>query len=923
MSFLPPPELAAALRRSPAPDAAAAGLETIAEAWRAAGRGEGEWRGVLENFPLGLEAFAHLLAVSPVSVEKLAAEPALLPWLARPEITASDRGPVRMGRELGEIRGSDAAFDPKLRALRRLQRRELLRIALREVAGASPLEATTRELSSLAEVILQDALGGWQKDCARRWGGAPSAPLAVLALGKLGGRDLNFSSDLDLMLLYGEDGWFRANFSFHEYHARVAERLLKSFAAHDPAGPLFRLDLRLRPEGVDGPLVLALANAENYYAGHGETWERLMLAKARAVAGDVETAYEFGRRVHPFVWPRSLAPDVLGEIADLKARIERELPVAELAAPGSNVKLGIGGIREVEFIAGALQLLHGARHAFLRRPSTREALNVLVDLDVLPGDDARRLAEAYGFFRGVEHRLQIEREAQTHSLPEDAAALGRIARSLGLPDAEALFGALAVHSGRVRAVFERVLGAPAAPRGPGMAAVAWADPAAAEKSLARLADGPAGMHTAPRTRRLWSRLEPVLAPHLAAAADPDGTLRRLVRFVEAYGIRSMLLETLLAHPRLLELLARTFDAGDWLAHVLIARPAWMEEILRGPGGLDALPAGCAQLAAVRGAPDAPALRLAQRGTLLRLGFREAAGLARGATLWGELTTLAEASLRRLAELAGADGRVTVLALGKFGGSELSYGADLDVVLLGEDTLAAQGLMRVAAENARAGGLFPLDARLRPEGANGPLVASLESYVDYFQRGRAQPWEFQALTKARVLPGGPLAGEAEATVRGLWERAGERPDVVEQVGAMLARVTRERAGGGGVENAEFKTGAGGLMAAEFCAQALQLRHRVWEPGTLRAFVALEASGALRPDEAAALADGWRCLRRIETTLRREDGRAVSALPPEGAARRRLARRLGFAGEEEFQIAHRAARESIAAVAARVLGSGALA
>src|SRR5450631_2409571 len=391
--------LQAQVEASPDPARAAAALEALGEAWSGAGHASDEFARVLQTFRLGPDALVHLLAVSPVSVEKIRREPELLEWLARPEITVADRGPRRMRAELSVLRGGDESFDARFVALRRLHRRELLRLALREVAGVVSPADTTRELSALADVCLQEVLGGWQVDCARRWNGAPETGFAVLGLGKLGGRDLNFSSDVDLMFLYGEDGPFRGNFSNHEYFTRLGEKFIGTFTANEPAGPLFRVDFRLRPEGKDGPLVTSLNNAENYYAGHGETWERLALIKARGVAGDMEVAYEFCQRLQPFVFPRSVAPDMLLEIGDLKARIEQEIHCADIAAPGGNVKLGPGGIREIEFIAGALQLLHGAKHAFLQESNTPSVLAALARLEFLPATEFKALAEAYAFLR--------------------------------------------------------------------------------------------------------------------------------------------------------------------------------------------------------------------------------------------------------------------------------------------------------------------------------------------------------------------------------------------------------------------------------------------------------------------------------------------------------------------------------------------
>src|SRR5438067_3990687 len=387
-------------------------------------------RAVVEDFPAGEKNLLALFAASPISAEKMANDPGALLWLAQPEICNSERGPRRMQRDLDETKNANASlgFDPQFRALRRVKNREMLRIALRDVARLSSLEQTTLELSHLAELCLNEVYCGWLAEYSRRWG-APKTDFAVLGMGKFGGQELNYSSDIDVIFLYGEDGFLNPNFTYQEFFTRLAEKIAETFSASHAAGPLFRIDLRLRPEGASGLLVRSLEAMENYYAGFGETWERMALIKARGVCGSDELAYEFSQRLQPFIYPRSLSPDLLEEISTIKARIERDIVGhAELQR---NVKLGYGGIREIEFVAQTLQLIHGARHAFLHERSTLKSLRALEQLDLVQNEDMEILIAAYRFLRDVEHRLQIEREQQTHTLPEKREARARIAASLG------------------------------------------------------------------------------------------------------------------------------------------------------------------------------------------------------------------------------------------------------------------------------------------------------------------------------------------------------------------------------------------------------------------------------------------------------------------------------------------------------------
>ncbi len=319
---------------------------------------------MLESFPLGEAALLHLISVSSIGAARLARDPAILLWLRHPEISTDRRGPNRMRSELLRSAGNGSISEDNFRALRLWKGREMLRIALREVADAAPLEETAAELSQLAEICVAQVLTHWDAELRARLG-APAAEFAVLGLGKLGGRELNHSSDIDVLFFYSEEGQVTPSLSHHEWFSRLATKVFETFASKAPAGHLFRIDLRLRPEGSTGPIVRSLASLENYYAGFGEMWERLALIKARGIAGDQELAYDFLRQHQPFIYPKTATPELLDEIAAIKRRIERDIVGHEDL--DRNVKLGRGGIREIEFVVQALQLLHGARHAFLRK----------------------------------------------------------------------------------------------------------------------------------------------------------------------------------------------------------------------------------------------------------------------------------------------------------------------------------------------------------------------------------------------------------------------------------------------------------------------------------------------------------------------------------------------------------------------------
>src|SRR5216117_1578718 len=317
---------------------------------------------VVEQFPLGQAALLHLLAASSICATRLTRSPEILLWLHQPEVCLASRGYAEMFSEL-RARVGDSVANQGFAALRFWKGREMTRVALRELANVAPLEETTGELSQIAEICIRRVFEHWDSELRKRQG-SPIAEFAILGLGKLGGSELNHSSDVDLLFLYSEEGQLTPHISYHEFFNRLGKRILETFSTPHPAGSLFRIDLRLRPEGSAGPLARSLESMENYYAGFGETWERLALVKARGIGGSRELAYEFLRQHQPFIYPKSATSDLLDEIASIKRRIERDIVGTENLE--RDVKLGRGGIRDIEFVVQALQLIHGARHPFLQ-----------------------------------------------------------------------------------------------------------------------------------------------------------------------------------------------------------------------------------------------------------------------------------------------------------------------------------------------------------------------------------------------------------------------------------------------------------------------------------------------------------------------------------------------------------------------------
>ena len=860
---------------------------------------------VVEQFPLGEPALLHLLAVSSICATRLTRNPETLLWLARPEVCLASRGHAEMFSELHALAG-DSISNRNFAALRFWKGREMTRVALRELANIAPLEETTGELSQIAEICIRGVFEHWDAEFRRRHG-SPKAEFAILALGKLGGGELNHSSDVDLLFLYSDEGQLTPHLSYHEFFNRLGKKVLETFSTPHPEGSMFRVDLRLRPEGSTGPLARSLESMENYYAGFGETWERLALIKTRGIAGSRELAYEFLRQHQPFIYPKSTTPDLLDEIANIKRRIERDLVGPDKLE--RDVKLGIGGIREIEFIVQALQLIHGAHHPFLQEPSMLKALRALRQLDLLPRDEVLILDKTYRFLRRVEHRLQIEAEQQIHTVPQEPEVLQQLSRSLRFSSAEDFTAALRERMCAVRPIFRRIISEmPAEPAKIDLEI--FSDQKRAGKALADLAQGPASFHVAPRTRQTFRKLRPILLEWLTKAADPDATLNQFVRFVEAYGLRSLLFELLVTNPRLLELLVKTFDASRFASELLIRRPQLLEDITRDPTfdeprsvaenlrRLDSLGADASNLDPIR------AYRYRQ---LLRIVLRDALGLAKPEAIFTELSDLAEACMLFVGKLLGGE-RLTIVALGKFGGRHISYGADLDVLFVGDDIRSAQNLVVTMAQPTAEGNIWLLDARLRPEGEKGPLVCSVETYQSYYAN-RAQHWELQALTRGRAVTG-PLQGEFIEIAKRAWRHAGQDVDLPIKIDNMLERIRRER--GSGSDFLDFKTGTGGIIEGEFLVQALQMLENIWEPNWERALDQLGTRGHLTDSDVGELKLAYTFLRRCESVLRRYDNRSVSELSSDPGEQRKLAIRLGYHGLEAFRQKYANARETIHAL-----------
>jgi glutamate-ammonia-ligase adenylyltransferase len=632
-----------------------------------------------------------------------------------------------------------AADDAELaRSLRRARNREMVRIAWRDLAGWATLEETLADRSELAGAALDAALARINQWHRERFGvlrGADGQPadLIVLGMGKLGAHELNFSSDVDLIFAFAAEGESDGErpLAAEEYFLRLGQRLIRAIDEVTPDGFVERVDMRLRPFGEAGPLVMSVGAMETYYQVHGREWERYAMIKARAVAGDLAGGERLIKSLRPFVFRRYLDYGVFDSLRDMKGRI-----AGEVARRGMehDIKLGRGGIREVEFIGQCFQLIRGGRDRRFQERGIEQVLKLLGEQGSLPKERAAGLLEAYRFLRRVENRLQQWTEQQTHLLPLDDAARARLAWSMGHEDWDAFVRELEGHRGRVQRAFEETVLGPReghqaaaraagldqvleAPRGESadpallarVATLGYEDPAAALAELARLRDGPAARAAAEQGRRRLAELAPTLLAAAARSPRPLTTLSRLTDVVESLARRTTYLALLTEMPAALTQLTRLCAASGWIAELVARQPVLLDELIdprvsdeppQLAGYAAELAAALAQVEPNDGAPDEEAeldtLREWKQAATLRVAAADVGGALPLMKVSDHLTEIAECAVRAVLAMAwrtavarhgvprrpdGSTAPFAVVAYGKLGGWELGYGSDLDLVFL--------------------------------------------------------------------------------------------------------------------------------------------------------------------------------------------------------------------------------------------------
>ena len=909
---------------------------------------------VVAAFP----AFAQLAEARPTMFDDLSREG----WRSA---RTRDRLFGSISDRAGDLRDGDGARS----GLRLAVQYEKLRIATRELLpreqGGADVDTTAAEISALAEASIEVGLAEAVRYAEARWSppvtasGAPST-FVVIGMGKLGGSELNAGSDIDVLYLYDTDEGMAASrdgrdpITLHAYWSYVARRLTANLDATTPEGTVWRVDLRLRPEGSQGPIANSLPAVERYYETFGRLWERAALLRARPVAGDLDLGRAALDELSPFVYARHVDPLIALELIKLSERARAELSTD----PERDLKLGPGGIREAELFVQTLQLIWGGKEPRVRATGTLEALKRLRGEGLVTDREERAVESAYVLFRRLEHRIQWATGLQTHVLPIDPADETRLARSLGYPDDRGLARDIDEARSEVRARLSSLL-PPGVARSDGpsrfgeiILRLEEGDPQALGDAVMRVfgsiatADLCRDIHQMSRrpddllgsiTRERFPDLCTSFFEELIDAADPEQAARYVRTWLGRLSAPGVYVKPLGENPRALRRLVAACGASAFIGNAIADRPELGESVVfarRLPtaelarGEVEREVGEVDLLAASQGDPDAfiGALRRAKARVTVEVALADLAGEigTREATL--TLSALADVTLERATRFAlGSAGTVrglAVIAMGKLGGNEIGYGSDLDVIFVFDPGVApagvdahayfakhAQRIIRLLSAAHPEGAGYELDTRLRPSGSHGLLVTSLEAFARYHdievvggagddqvpsaqQSGAA--WERQALVRARFAAGDVALGSGLLRVAHVaaYERDAPPRGEVHRVRMRMEReLGRERPG-----RHDLKVGRGGLSDIEFAVQYLQMVHgaepRVRTTETPLAITTLAELGFLPTDIAETFREGYRFLRRLQERIRIVHGSSSSLLDETAEGLVPLARRMGM-------------------------------
>ena len=916
-----------------------------------------------------------LFSGSQVLTDTLFQKPSLIDWLRLPGVLTESKSKDVFQRDYYELAGEDYNSDRTPSLLRQFKKREYVRVGLRDLLGLASFEETAGDITRIADVAMQAAYEYADHSCRKKYGvpyyedmdgNRHKSEFAILGMGKLGGNELNYSSDIDLIYVYtsskGEtqalEGSAQQSISNHEYFTKLAQILTKSLHEITAEGNVFRVDLDLRPEGKSGEIVNSLASCEIYYESWGRTWERQALIKARLSAGSEALGKQFFDRLEPFIFRRSLDFSSINEIKAMKQKIN--LSLQKKPSNKTNIKLGFGGIREIEFIVQSYQLIFGGRNPSLRVSNTLTVLARLCEHQFINEEDYEKLRTAYIFLRNLENRVQISFGLQTHDLPDEEKPLRALARKMGIEgdpqDApEALMEVFRRHTEFVGKLFSDLLSDQENRDAAENASRQWTqqseqetvfslervqacsfkDPKRTFKFLESLREGPAYSHHSEKSIQDFDRLFPKILEFAQKAPNPNSSIENWVKFIESSGARESFLSLFKSNEKFLELNLTLFGSSDFLSDILIKQPGTidvamdMEAIYRFKSPEKIRDELKSQLEFLK---DLPAKKLALRrfkqGEELRCGLRYLIGEQDIMAVLEDLSNLADVFIQSVYELAYEELNskaknslprdFAIFVLGKHGGRELNFGSDLDVIFvydLPEEELQewevaelsahysswSQLIFSLTSDITSAGVAYKMDADLRPDGCGGSLVMSFKGYQDYFEN-RARIWERQAMTRIRFVAGKAELGEkfmklAQDFTYCKKLEYGELIEISRLRERMVVELAQESKKGKNV-----KLGTGGLADIEFIVQILLLKYGAQYPklrmtNSLDALLQFAQNGFLDEETALKVKEHFLFLRKLECVLRLWNPNSGNYLPKDNDAMTVVARLSGRSGDNQ--------------------------
>ncbi|MBI5846467.1 MAG: bifunctional [glutamate--ammonia ligase]-adenylyl-L-tyrosine phosphorylase/[glutamate--ammonia-ligase] adenylyltransferase [Nitrospirae bacterium] len=810
-----------------------------------------------------------------------------------------------------------------MNAVRRFRLKEILKITLRDILKKADLVDIMFEMSCLADVIIEGSLHIVRQYVSSIYGTPEDEKFSVIALGKLGAEELNFSSDVDFMYVYNTEigetsgglnsqGIRTNRISNHEYYCKIGEELSKFLSQNTEAGFVYRVDLRLRPEGQRGAIALALRGYEMYYESWGRAWERAMLLRARPVAGDEGLGRDFMEMIRPFVYRKYLDFTAIDEISKLKTRIDATFKKTD-------IKRGYGGIREIEFFSQALQLIYAGREPLLRARNVLKILHRLFQKGLIGGDDYGILSGNYRYLRTLEHRLQQVNDLQTHTLPVGDAELEGLSRKMGYASKSRFTDDLEKRRTQVRTIYDSLFGARKEEPSTGhtlfdeefsdtelkefLSVAGLKDLGRALRNIRSIRDSTFNFQTL-RGRRLLSDILPMFVDSSLKSGNPDIALNHIQSFAELLSTNESYLEVFSKNRTLIDRIVYVFSQSNYLSKMLMARPqylemiGWQETLRKSLGGLQAE----IREALSEGGSISDAVRLIKQMEEIRIGLlflRKKIDLIKATK---GLSRTAEAVLSSSFTQCGEGQQgMAVVSFGKLGGREIAFGSDLDLIFVSggdvqiEQTRAAEKLLRMLISYTRDGIAYSVDTRLRPAGSKGPLVSSIEAFRKYYAESAAF-WEFQALLKARPVAGDMKTGCAFMQLAHEILIAHGSKVNASDIRQMRQRIMRERSKES--EGYDIKLGPGGIEEIEFMVQFLQLKNcaghkTLLVQNTLAAIRRLANAEIVIQAEAKMLQDAYLFFRTIECLLRL---RGEAVLKRDEESLKSASEFMGFKDEE---------------------------